>query len=325
MLSYRVKVLLVSAVAALWTGAAVSADSVTPIDVLEFAPGFQMMTVDGVNVVVQTGPEGTVVVNAGPASSAAALLAAIKQHTSTPIRYVLNTNADPAVVGGAATLAAAGESMMQDLPGQNVRAIAMNVATQNAQTALASEPGFDLAALPTQLFSRPVYSFYLNDEPIQVIATPAGRSNADAVVMFRKSNVVVAGNIFDNSRFPVIDLAHGGSIQGELDALNKLLNEMVFTSTPTVTDGGGTLVIPVRGAVSDQADLLGYRNMVGIIRDRIRELIDQGKSLVQVQAARPTQGYDSRYGSSSGRWTTHDFVEAVYKSLKAEQGARRKR
>jgi hypothetical protein len=190
---------------------------------------------------------------------------------------------------------------------------------------LASEPGFDLAALPTQLFSRPVYSFYLNDEPIQVIATLAGRSNADAVVLFRKSNVVVAGNIFDSTRFPVIDLAHGGSIQGELDALNKLLNEMVFTSTPTVTNGGGTLVIPVRGAVSDQVDLLGYRNMVGIIRDRVRELIDQGKSLAQVQAARPTQGYDSRYGSSSGSWTTNDFVEAVYKSLKAEPGARRKR
>jgi glyoxylase-like metal-dependent hydrolase (beta-lactamase superfamily II) len=295
----------------------------------------QMLTVQGVNVVVQTGPQGTLVVDPGPASSAAAVLAAIKQRTDTPIRYVVDTNADPELAGGNATVARAGMSLMQNPLGRpagsvvnsSIGSTAMIVAPQSALLAMASAPGATYASdgLPTEAFSRPTYNFFLNGDAIRVITMPAAHSNADSVVAFRQAGVVVAGAIYDDTHFPVIDVAHGGSIRGELDALNQLLNDLVLVPTPVVTDGGGTLLIPARGAVSDQAELLFYRDMVGIIRDRIRALMDEGKSLEQIQQQDPTQGYDARYGASSGDWTTRDFVEAVYKSLKAEQGARRRR
>lgn len=296
------------------------------VDVLPVVPGIQMLTVDGVNVVVQTGPEGTLVVNAGPRSAAPALLARIRQVTGTPIRYVIATNSDEALVGGAAMIASAGQSLnhvpqSSFLSGGVKDAQTGSIAPIVARESLA-DPG---TVLPTETFSWPVYNFFLNDQPVLVIALPSGHANGDSAVSFERQGVVVAGAVFDATRFPVIDLAHGGSIQGAIDALNQLLNTRVFAPNPRQSKEGGTLVIPIRGPLSDQADLLAYRDMVGIMRDRIRALIEKGKSLSQVQAARPALGYESLYGASDGPWTTRDFVEAVYKSLLAEKQTRKKK
>lgn len=308
-----------------FAGKAIAA-SASEIDILPVVPGIQMLTVEGVNVVVQTGPEGTLVVNTGPPSAAAALLGRIRQVTSTPIRYVVATNSDEALIGGATTIAGAGQALNQTqqsgfrsggVKDEQVGAVAPIVARESL-----ADPG---TVLPTETFSWPVYNFFLNDQPVLVIALPSGHAQGDSAVSFERQGVVVAGAVFDATRFPVIDLAHGGSIQGEIDALNQLLNTRVFAPNPRQSKEGGTLVIPIRGPLSDQADLLAYRDMVGIMRDRIRALIEQGKSLSQVQAARPALGYESLYGASDGPWTTRDFVEAVYKSLLAEKQPRRKK
>jgi glyoxylase-like metal-dependent hydrolase (beta-lactamase superfamily II) len=304
-----------------------SATVFSAIDVLPVVPGIQMLTVEGVNVVVQTGPEGTLVVNTGPPSAAEALLARIRQVTGTPIRYVIATNSDKALVGGAATVASFGQALNQTpeqssllsggVKDEQVGAVARIVATESL-----ADPDI---VLPTETFSWPVYNFFLNDQPVLVTALPAGRSQGDSAVSFERQGVVVAGAVFDATRFPVIDLAHGGSIQGVVDALNQLLNTRVFAPTPRQSREGGTLVIPVRGPISDQADLLAYRDMVGIMRDRVSALIEQGKNLSQVLAARPALGYESLYGADDGPWTTRDFIEAVYKSLLAEKQIRRKK
>lgn len=299
------------------------------VSVLPLVPGIDMLTVDGVNVAVNFGPEGVIVVNTGPASAAPELLAAIKRITPQPIRYVINTSGDPDLIGGDATLVAAGQSLITD-PGtlrltphnvtdQHVGEYATIVATQEVLTQMIQQGGYPSWALPTEVFERAQYQFYMNGQPIVVIREPAAHSDADAVVRFERSDVVATGDVFDIEHFPVIDVANGGSIQGEVDAVNQLLNTLVFSSTPIVQDAVGTLVIPVHGPVCNQADVLTYRDMVANVRNRIVYLIDHGKNLKQVEAADPTQGYETRYGEGSAATA---FVEASYKSLMASRSRR---
>ena len=155
---------------------------------------------------------------------------------------------------------------------------------------------------------------YLNGEGIEIFHQPAAHTDGDAIVLFRRSDVVVAGDVFDTTRFPVIDIAKGGSIRGEITALQKLVDTAI-PSVPIVSREEGTLIIPGHGRVSDQLDVVEYRDMVTIIRDRIRDLVKEGLSLEQIKAAAPARGYTRRYGSDNGSWTTNDFVEAVYRSL----------
>ena len=159
---------------------------------------------------------------------------------------------------------------------------------------------------------------YINGEGIEVLHQPAAHTDGDSVVFFRRSDVVVAGDIFDTTRFPMIDVARGGSIQGEIDALNRIV-DLAIPSIPFDWRDEGTYVIPGHGRLCDQPDVVEYRDMVVIIRDRIQAMVKQGKTLAQIKAASPTQGYNSRYGADSGPWTTDMFVEAIYKSLTRER------
>ena len=139
------------------------------------------------------------------------------------------------------------------------------------------------------------------------------------MVLFRRADVIATGDILDLRHFPVIDPAKGGSIQGELDALNRLL-ELTVPAMPLVLKPGRTLLVPGHGRVSDYAELVEYRDMVTIIKDNIEELIKKGMTLEQVKAANPTAGYRARWGRESGPWTTDMFVEAIYNGLKNPPG-----
>ena len=144
---------------------------------------------------------------------------------------------------------------------------------------------------------------------------PASHTDGDSIVFFRRSDVIVTGEIFDITRFPVIDVEHGGSIQGEIAALNRLI-DLAIPSIPLPWKEGGTQIIPAHGRICEQAELVEYRDMLTIIRDRVQDMIAQKRmTLEQIQAASPAQGYTRRYGTDSGPWTTRDFVAAVYKSL----------
>jgi hypothetical protein len=129
--------------------------------------------------------------------------------------------------------------------------------------------------------------------------------------------VLATGDVFDTTSYPVIDTAHGGTIQGEIDALNLILR--VAVSGPK--EEGGTLIVPGHGRLCDEADVVEYRDMVTIIRDRIQELVRQGKTLEQIKAAKPTADYDPRYGGNPS-WTTANFIDAVYTELRAKAAAR---
>ena len=156
---------------------------------------------------------------------------------------------------------------------------------------------------------------FLNGEGIEVFHQPAAHTDGDAIVFFRRSDVVVAGDVLDTTRFPVVDIAKGGGIHGEIAALQKLVDTAI-PSVPIVSRDAGTLIVPGHGRICDQLDVVEYRDMVTIVRDRVRDLIKQGLSLEQIKAASPARGYTRRYGSDTGSWTTNDFVEAVYRSVR---------
>jgi glyoxylase-like metal-dependent hydrolase (beta-lactamase superfamily II) len=298
---------------------AASADG---LEVVEVRPNFFMIAGAGANVGVQVGTDGVVVVDAGSAASATAVVAAIKKLTPQPIRYVINTGPDVDHVGGNDVLSKAGN---QFFPGTSaagarrgdLRTTAAILATEGVarHMTVATDPARPVVGLPTEVFHYAKKFLYLNDEAIEVLHQPAAHSDSDAFVFFRRSDVVVAGDVLDTRRFPVIDVARGGSIDGAIAALNRL-SEIAVASVPIVSREAGTIVIPGHGRLYDQYDVIEYRDMVTIIRDRVRELVSAGRSLEQVKAARPALGYEGRYGNNGGDWTTEKFVEAVYRSLK---------
>ncbi|HTA67195.1 MAG TPA: hypothetical protein VK776_02910, partial [Bryobacteraceae bacterium] len=147
---------------------------------------------------------------------------------------------------------------------------------------------------------------------IQMFHEPAAHTDGDTIVFFRRSDVVSAGDLFVTTSYPIIDIDRGGNIQGVVKALNHILDITI----PAEKQEGGTYVIPGHGRLCDEADVVEFRDMTTIIRDRIQDMVKKGMTLEQVKAARPTRDYDPRYGAETGFWTTDKFVEAVYKSFK---------
>src|SRR5437899_7894079 len=135
----------------------------------------------------------------------------------------------------------------------------------------------------------------MNDEGIEVLYEPAGHSDSDSFVFFRRSDVVVAGDIFDMTRFPVIDVARGGSIQGEIDALNRLI-ALAIPPGPFIYEGMGTYVIPGHGRLCEQLDVVNYRDMVAVVRVGIANMIKRGLTLSQIEEASPSKPYDTESG-----------------------------
>ena len=145
-----------------------------------------------------------------------------------------------------------------------------------------------------------------------------GLADGDTIVFFRRGDVIATGDIIDTTRWPVIDTKRGGTVQGELDALNRLMDMTVY-NLPLQWKADRTFLVPGHGHVYDKLDLLEYRDAVTIVRDRVQDLIDEGKTLAQVKAANPTLGYRSQYGADSGPWTTDMFVEVIYNELAAKK------
>jgi glyoxylase-like metal-dependent hydrolase (beta-lactamase superfamily II) len=177
------------------------------------------------------------------------------------------------------------------------------------------------AAWPTDAYVPEEKDIYFNGEAVMIYHEPMAHTDGDSIVFFRKSDVVVAGDTFVTTSYPFIDRANGGSVQGELNALNRILDLAV----PAHEQEGGTFIIPGHGRVCDEADVLEYRDMVTIVRDRIQDMVKRGLTLDQVKAAKPTLDYDRHYGSDTGFVTTAGFIEAVYNDLKNPQGKPRVR
>jgi cyclase len=289
------------------------------LEILEVRPSFFVIAGAGANVGVQVGEDGLVIVDAGSAAGAPALLAAITRISPKPIRYVIDTGPDADHVGGNEALANAGEKILAGALGGGVPSPADRVAPiLSAEGVLRHMAKSPAGGWPTEVFHYSRKYMYLNGEAIEVLHQPAAHTDSDVFAFFRRSDVVAAGDVLDTRQFPVIDVEGGGSIQGEIAALSRLA-ELAVASVPVVTREAGTIVVPGHGRLCDQYDVVEYRDMVTIIRDRVRDLIKAGRSLAEVQAAQPAKGYVGRYGNPGGAWTTDRFIEAVYRSLAKEK------
>jgi cyclase len=259
----------------------------------------------GSNVVVQVGEDGVLVVDTGSRATREAVTAAIKELSDRPIRWIVNTSAELEHTSGNETVSQAGLTV-----NGNPAAI---IAHENvlARMTAANRP---ITEMPLNTFFEAGRDFYFNGEAVFLHHVPSAHSDGDLIVYFRGSDVLVAGDTFlTTQQYPVIDLEAGGGIDGIIQALNLMLDIAV----PAYLQEGGTYVVPGHGRIGDEADILTFRDMLVIVRARIADLIAQGKTLAQVQEARPALDYDSRYGNDSGEWTSADFVAAIYTDLKA--------
>ena len=274
--------------------------------------GVYLITGAGGNVTVSVGDSGIMVIDSGATQMSEALLAAIREISNGPIRYVINTNIGSDHIGGNQTLRRAGATFT----GGNATVVggvdvgAAIVAHEAALLRLA-DSDVPTEAQPTETFYVPKVDFYFNDEPVEVMYQPNAVDDTNVIVHFRRSDVISTGDVFRLDGYPVIDLENGGTIDGVLASLNGLIDLAVSE----VLAEGGTRIVPGHGRICDEADLVRYRDMLTIIRDRVKALVDRGQTLQQVKAARPSLDYDSRFGKTTADWTVDDFIEAVYRSL----------
>jgi cyclase len=310
--------------------------SAQDVHMLPVRKNIYMLVGAGGNIAVSAGPDGVLLVDSGSAPMTDKVLAALHQLGSQlsvngappkPIQFIINTSVDPDHTGGNARIAKSGRTYTGGNVAGDLRGLGEADPQEGAQiyayqtvlnrmsaTLPPASPGkVPLTATPTAAWPAVTYdtdvlnfSHFFNGEAIQIVHQPAAHTDTDSMVYFRGSDVLATGDIFVTTGYPVIDLAKGGSLQGVIDGLNHILDIAI----PEFRLEGGTMIVPGHGRLCDSADVAYYRDMVTVIRDRIRDQIRKGKSLEEVKAAGLTKDYDGRYGSPDS------FIEAAYKSLK---------
>lgn len=286
----------------LWSDPAAAQQNQGDIQAFHVQGNLHMLVGAGANIAVQVGDDGVLVVDTGIAATSEKVIAAIRRLSDGPIRWIVNTNGDPDHTGGNTAVSHAGRTV-------NGNAAAIH-AHEDVLTRM-DKAGVPQSSWPLNTYYEPSKDFYFNGEAIFLNHAPAAHTSGDTIVYFRHSDVIVAGDVFMTTTYPVIDTKNGGTVEGLIDGMNRILDIAV----PKRLQEGGTFVIPGHGRVSDEADVLEYRDMLVIVRDRIQDLIKKGRTLEQIKAARPTLDYDPRYGAASGPWTTAMFIEAVYQDL----------
>jgi len=279
------------------------------IQTLHVQGNVYMLLGGGGNVTVQVGNDGVLLVDTNFAQLAPKIMAAIRKLSSGPVRYVVLTHVHADHTGGTEALVKLGATPSAP---SSARIIAALDVMNRMVAPLPGDPAVPATLWPNDTYSTPFKDFYFNDEAVIVTHLPAAHTDGDSIVFFRRSDVLSVGDVFEPDLYPFIDLARGGSVQGLIDGLNHILDIAV----PAKYQEGGTLVVPGHGRLCDEADVVEYRDMVTIIRDRVQDLIKQGKTLEQVKAAKPSRDYDTQYASEGSFVTPDAFVEAVFRSLK---------
>jgi cyclase len=278
-----------------------------PVKTVHVSGDVYVLIGGGANVVVSAGDEGVLVVDTGAAGATDNLLAAIRDLSKKPIRWIINTTLDPDHIGGNEKMSNAGRTV------------------NGNSTAIISHEKLPIRMLklptPVPVTARPLNTFfgesrdlYFNDDPVFIYRSP-GHTDGDVFVHFRHADVIAAGETFLTTAYPVIDVANGGTTQGFIDGLNRILDLAV----PKHLEEGGTYIVPGHGRICDEADVLEYHDMIVIVRDRIRDAITKGMTLDQIKAARLTRDYDARYSTPSGPGSAASFVESIFRDLSGKK------
>lgn len=285
------------------------------IHVLHVRDGVYMLVGDGGNIAVQIGDQGVIVVDTGTGQLADKVVDAIRKLTDQTIQFVINTSYLPEHTGGNVKVHLAGADLTlygsNFGAGTNLRSATI-IAHQNVQNRMEGTP---TEGWPSDTYLQGRRRKFFNGEGVDIFYEPNAITDGDSLVHFRRSDVIVTGDVFTTTQYPFIDTKNGGSLEGEIQALNHILEKTVYEHD----EDGGTMIIPGHGYLCNEFEVSEYKNMLIIIRDRVQEMIKQGATLEQVKAARVSADYDDRYGSNTGPWTTDMFIEAVYNSLKQGQ------
>jgi cyclase len=277
-----------------------------------------LATVAG-NVAVQVGPEGVLLVDTSAAAVTAELLAAVRTLSDKPVRWIVNTHAHGDHTGGNEAMSKAGSGTPQNRFGSGLAfpgslpsgavIVAHESVLHRMSTPSGGKPPAPQGAWPVAAYIGDGRELFFNGEAIQIYHAPRAHTDGDTLVYFRHSDVIATGDVFNTNSFPVIDVETGGTIDGVIAGLNHVLDIAI----PAEKQEGGTSVIPGHGRLGDEADVVQYRNMVTIVRDRVQDMLKRGMTLDQVKQAKPTAGYDRRW--STPAWTADMFVDGVYRSL----------
>ena len=308
------------------------------VEALHVAGNVYLIAGAGANIAVSAGGDGVIMIDSGATAASERVLAAVRQVVQTlrppdpadatspfasnwqaahafadpMIRMIINTSSNQDHVGGNANVRM---SPMFRLLGYRDLSLSLQVlAHERVQQRMLEAKAADLL-VPTDTYASEKYTLYrfLNNQAIQIFHLPNAVSDGDSAVWFRRSDVIVAGDVYNSDMYPPIDVDEGGSIEGEINALNALLD----MSATDFMSQGGTMIVPGHGWISDAADVGYYRDMLIVLRDRVQAMIDKGMTLPQVKAAKPTLDFDPVYGREPG--VTARFVEAVYRSLKEKK------
>ena len=280
----------------------------------------------GGNVTVQIGDEGVLVVDSGLAASAGALLAEIRKLSTRPIRFSINTHVHPDHVGGNVAFSSAPVDPRPDFSGaaapaaadplQPLNIIAHERVLRRMTAALPPlAPGQlggaeRLRGMPIDEYFVPSKDMHFNGEAVVLYHEPNAHTDGDSIVLFRGSDVVSAGDVFTPGSYPFIDIANGGSVQGEIAALEP----PAAAHGPRAHPGRRHLRrARATAACRDEADVVEFRDMIVIVRDRVQDMIKKGMTLDQIKAARPTRDYDPQYVTPQSFVKADQFVEAIYK------------
>jgi len=283
------------------------------IQTLKVRDNIYMLVGQGGNITVQTGNDGILIIDTQYSELSGKILTAIRELSDGPIRHIINTHHHGDHVGGNANLKAAGFTPVGGNVGGDLGDAgegARILAHENVLLNMAQDSDVDPEMWPTLTYFTEKKDFWFNDEGVRVLHQPNAHTNGDSIVFFRKSDVITTGDAYITSFYPFIDMSAGGTINGFIDAANAIIDLII----PVYGQDGGTLVIPGHGRLSDIGDVINWREMLTIVRDRIRDMKGRGMTLEEVLAARPTRDYDPRWAGER-IFSTENFVTSVYMTL----------
>lgn len=270
------------------------------IEVTSVADGVWMLQGAGGNIGVSAGDDGVFLVDDQYAPLTPKILAAIKTVSERPVRFVVNTHWHGDHTGGNENLGEAGAVIVAH---HNVR---QRMSTDQFMAAFdRTVPASPAAALPVITFAEGV-TFHLNDDTLEVVHLPAAHTDGDSAILWQDAGVIHAGDLFFNGSYPFIDLGSGGSIDGMIAAIERLLERA----------GDGTRIIPGHGALAGRTDLAAYLEMLRGARAAVAALVAEGRDREAVIAAKPTAAWDEAWGG--GFIPPDRFAATLFDSLTAE-------
>lgn len=252
----------------------------------------------GGSIAVLTGPDGILMVDSEFAGLTPKITAAIKQFSSEPIRFLVDTHDHGDHTGGNENFAKMGAAVVAR---EEVRDRLMHPGP--GPNGAPGKPA-PAAALPTITYEGRM-DFHMDGEDVQLLQVPPAHTNNDTLVYFPHADVIMAGDFFNSDQYPYIDREDGGTLQGMLDGMALLIGMA----------GPNTKIVPGHGPVSNRAGALAFRDLILTMRDRMAPLVAEGKTLDEVRAAHLTADYDARVADS--KRTTDRFITQLYAELSA--------